>query len=82
MVGNVWEWCSSLWGSDLGKPLPYPYKADDGREDLTKGGYRIVRGGSWYNDDPAVLRCASRGRNDPGLKGPSVGFRVARSLPK
>ncbi len=82
MVGNVWEWCSSLWGSDPSNPLSYPYDTDDGREDLTAAGYRIVRGGSWYNDDPAVLRCASRGRNDPGLKGPSVGFRVARDLPK
>jgi len=42
MAGNVWEWCSSIHRS-------YPYRADDGREDLEADGTRSLRGGSWIN---------------------------------
>ncbi len=40
MAGNLREWTSSLY-------LPYPYRSDDGREDLTINGNRVVRGSHW-----------------------------------
>lgn len=49
MAGSLLEWTSSpLW--------PYPYLADDGRENLAVGGERAVRGGNYVFDDaPARL---------------------------
>jgi formylglycine-generating enzyme required for sulfatase activity len=70
MAGNVWEWCQSL-------DEPYPYQADDGREDLQASGDRVLRGGSWF-DPPAVVRCASRPSYDPDSWAVNFGFRIAR----
>ncbi|KAM3156588.1 hypothetical protein ABEW05_002902 [Botrytis cinerea] len=47
MVGNVWEWCNSLWGEDLNtSSLPYPYQEDDGRENVDADAEirRVIRG--------------------------------------
>lgn len=68
MAGNTWEWCSSLL-------KPYRYQADDGREDKTAMGPRVLRGGAlgmarW------VARCAFRNSTNPGDYGFSIGFRV------
>ncbi|MBN1937350.1 MAG: formylglycine-generating enzyme family protein [Anaerolineae bacterium] len=83
MAGNVWEWCSSLWGSDPDKPsFGYPFRSDDERENPEAGGQRIVRGGgSWYTNDPGLLRCAYRGGNIPYHGGIIFGFRVAKNSP-
>jgi formylglycine-generating enzyme required for sulfatase activity len=57
MAGNAWEWCQSLY-------KPYPYRADDGREDLRGSGDRVVRGGAF--DNPAIdVRSAIRIRLRP-----------------
>ncbi len=40
MIGNVWEWCSSAMA-------PYPYRADDGREDSSRDVWRVLRGAGW-----------------------------------
>jgi formylglycine-generating enzyme required for sulfatase activity len=84
MVGNVWEWTRSLWGTDWQKPdFAYPYRPDDPkREDLRAGDdvWR-VRGGSWgYNRGYA--RCAYRAGLRPGDRNDDLGFRVVvRSAP-
>ncbi len=78
MAGNVWEWCSSLWGDDFDKPsFGYPYDPDDGRENSEARGLRILRGGSCYNDRTYV-RCAFRSRSLPDDRDDNGGFRVAR----
>ena len=69
LSGNVWEWTGSLY-------RPYPYQADDGRENPHDGDVRrVVRGGSWGNAR-VHARCACRGNAHPGARGLSLGFRV------
>jgi formylglycine-generating enzyme required for sulfatase activity len=71
MHGNVWEWCHSLYE-------PYPYRAEDGREDESDSGSRVLRGGAFHYVALDV-RCASRGRYDPDDRDNDLGFRVVVS---
>jgi formylglycine-generating enzyme required for sulfatase activity len=73
MVGNVWEWTSSLY-------RPYPYDANDGRESQSAEGWRVLRGGSWMND-LNLARCTARLDGD-FLFFSNVGFRCAVSTEK
>lgn len=71
LSGNVYEWVSSLY-------TPYPYKADDGREDTLNGtDLRVLRGGAW-NLNPNYLRSANRDWLPPDKEGFNTGFRCAR----
>jgi formylglycine-generating enzyme required for sulfatase activity len=70
ILGNVWEWTSSL-------NQPYPYR-DDGRENPDAPGDRVVRGGSFGNDI-TFLRSARRHSLDPASALLNVGFRCALS---
>jgi formylglycine-generating enzyme required for sulfatase activity len=71
MAGNVWEWTASL-------DRPYPYAADDGREDPRAPGRRILRGGCYANPH-SFARCACRFRLLPSVRNSFMGFRLARS---
>jgi formylglycine-generating enzyme required for sulfatase activity len=68
MAGNVWEWTSSLYQD-------YPYRADDGREDMSSSDRRVVRGGSFYNAAD-FARCAYRYEGYPLGRVRLIGFRV------
>jgi formylglycine-generating enzyme required for sulfatase activity len=68
MHGNVWEWTRSRYA-------PYPWCGDDGRNDLTGEGERVVRGGSW-SDRPRFARSAYRLAYRPYQGVHNVGFRV------
>lgn len=75
LAGNVREWCSSLY-------LPYPYRADDGRErlDSRDGDRRVVRGGSRYLYAPEWFRGTSRFRYASRSCTNDTGFRCARGV--
>jgi formylglycine-generating enzyme required for sulfatase activity len=76
MAGNVWEWTRNNWGQRARQvESGYPYDPKDGREAPEGSDLRIVRGGSW-NDDQRRARSAERGRHAPEYASDSMGFRV------
>jgi serine/threonine-protein kinase len=72
MSGNAWEWTSS-------RGMAYPYAAGDGREVANYPGKRVVRGGSWGNDDHNA-RTTSREGQDPENAFWNRGFRCAADV--
>ena len=84
MVGNVWEWTSTLWGNEYGQPdYDYPYKLSDGRETSATNPlhreYRVCRGGC-YLDELDQLRCSVRMRAPADEHSAQCGFRVVMEL--
>ena len=51
MIGNLWEWCLTLWGTDSVDPSSYAYRA--------------TRGGAWNVSNPEYLRAIDRGAGQP-----------------
>jgi formylglycine-generating enzyme required for sulfatase activity len=69
MHGNVWEWTRSEFRA-------YPYRDDDGRNDLAAQSQKVVRGGSWI-DRPKRAHSAVRVAYEPWQSVWNVGFRIA-----
>ncbi len=71
-MGNVWEWTCSLYQD--------PYGGDEQKCNLnyTTSAW-VVRGGAW-NNQPAGVRSAYRGRLGPSTRSNWLGFRLVRSL--
>ena len=70
MSGNVCEWCSDWYGT-------YSSTAQtDPTGPTTDTGYRVFRGGSWYNFDTSC-HCAYRYFNTPSYRNNYLGVRLA-----
>ncbi|MFZ4795412.1 MAG: formylglycine-generating enzyme family protein, partial [Blastocatellia bacterium] len=73
LTGNVWSWTLSIFDQDR---FPYPYGADDGREDIHATGVRRpLRGGSWDLSQD-LARAVSRNAALPDSRNYYIGFRV------
>lgn len=73
LSGNAYNWTSSIYDQEK---FPYPYRSDDGREDINKiGVYRTLRGGAWFNAH-IDARAVSRFLNDAAVRDVNIGFRL------
>ena len=72
MHGNAAEWTRTTYQA-------YPYRADDGRDDLIESGKKVVRGGSWC-DRPKRCRSAFRLRYPAWQRVHNVGFRIVAEI--
>jgi sulfatase modifying factor 1 len=78
MSGNVYEWCQDWYDSDY-----YQTCLDQGVVNNPKGPsggtYRVLRGGSWYDNHASYLRVSRRLFSNPSIQHGDYGFRVART---
>ncbi|KAL3296116.1 serine/threonine protein kinase [Colletotrichum asianum] len=77
MAGQVWEWCTTLWGEDMASPsFKYPWKNDE-REALQgpENIRRVLRGGC-FSSPKVKANCTYRGSLEPAGFWRGNGFRI------
>ncbi|MBF0398245.1 MAG: SUMF1/EgtB/PvdO family nonheme iron enzyme [Desulfobacterales bacterium] len=80
MHGNIWEWCQDKadWNDKDKLVVTTTYQNGVINPVGDKGSRRVFRGGSW-NGNAEDCRSANRGRDLPGDRLNSLGFRLAAS---
>lgn len=73
MAGNVWEWVLDRYG-------PYDKTERNNPEGPASGYNRVLRGGSWLNED-RLIRTSSRSYSNPDYSSIGIGFRCAFPQP-
>lgn len=74
MSGNVWEWCSDIYG-------PYTKDKSTNPKGMKKGDLRVFKGGGFKNKEQGC-RVAERADCPPTYAGVDIGFRMVKSIIK
>jgi sulfatase modifying factor 1 len=72
MSGNVWQWCSDLYG-----PWTSSAQNDPTGPSSTSDNKRCVRGGGWFDFTPGIFRCEFRFMAFPDDRNSKKGFRLS-----
>jgi formylglycine-generating enzyme required for sulfatase activity len=71
LAGNVWEWCRTQWLDN------YAQNYDEVISDELAGdNNRVLRGGSWLDDDPRLFSPSYRYFHSPSVRSTRIGFRL------
>ena len=74
--GNVAEWCDTWYRAVLNDFRPWRVPSARLADDHGGQFYRVVRGGSWFDQDEDLLRTAAHWAERPDTRNDRVGFRV------
>ncbi|MEM7204997.1 MAG: SUMF1/EgtB/PvdO family nonheme iron enzyme [Planctomycetota bacterium] len=69
---------AASWAAGCARSSPASHAHTFTKPELPVPPHRVLRGGSFDNDNPRNLRSAYRNRNEPTNRNENIGFRVVR----